>query len=191
MLDDLGFIGLVQGKQATPLHQKVFGKVDGASYLKFFQNRVFTVGKSLCGDDNAVACVLSLWDNEIFITPNYTKFDHPQIARLSVIFHEARHTEKKEGNWPHATCPKPFLNDQGQNQISIWTGAALAGEPACDATPMGSYGIQTIFLKNLALNCTNCTEKVKADAELFADDQLNRIIDADSKAQLKKDFGQK
>ncbi len=191
ILDDLKFMGQVQGTQATPLHQKVFGPVSGASYLQFFQNRVFNVGKSLCGDDHAVACVLSLWDNYIFITPNYTKFDHPQMARLSVIYHEARHTEKNQGNWPHASCPKPFLDQRGQNIVSIWTGAMLAGESACDATAFGSYGVQTILLKNMAEHCTNCNEKVKADSELFGSDQLNRIIDTQSRAQLEKDFAQK
>ena len=71
---------------------------------------------------------------------------------------------------------------------SIWTGALLAGEPACDTTAFGSYGTQTILLKNIALNCTNCSEKVKADADIFGQDQLGRIIDASSKAAMVKDF---
>jgi len=189
ILNDLEFMGSLKGTKATPLHRKIFGKVDGRTYLRWFEDRVSTVGKNLCGSDTAVACVLSMWPNKIWMTPNYTKFSQPQIARLSVIYHEARHTEADEGFWPHATCPKPFLNDEGKDVRSIWTGALLQGEPACDVTAFGSYGTQTILLKNIAMNCSNCTEKVRADADLFANDQLIRIIDPSSKAAMKKDFG--
>jgi len=189
ILNDLEFMGSLKGSKATPLHRKIFGKVDGQSYLRWFDDRVSTVGKNLCGSDTAVACVLSAWPNKIWMSPNYTKFSQPQIARLSVIYHEARHTEADERFWPHATCPRPFLNDEGKDVRSIWTGALLQGEPACDVTAFGSYGSQTILLKNIALNCDNCTEKVRADADLFANDQLIRIIDPSSKAAMKKDFG--
>ncbi len=191
MLNDLSFMNSITSQKSTALHRKIFGSVDGPSYQAWFAKRVFSVGKNLCGSSNAVACVIPSWANKMWITPNYTKFDHPQIARLSVIYHEARHTEEDNDNWPHATCPIPFLNESGQDMRSIWTGAALAGEPACDVTAFGSYGSQTILLKNIALNCTNCSDKVKADADLFAKDQLGRIIDAASKTAMKSDFGMK
>lgn len=189
MLNDLAFMKSVQSTSATPLHQKIFGKVDGASYMAWFNQRVFEVGKDDCGSPTAVACVISIYANKMWMTPNYTKFDQPQIARLSVVFHEARHTERQNGNWSHATCPTPFRNDQGQDVRSIWTGALLAGRPACDVTPLGSYGSQTILLKNIAMNCTSCNQKVKADADIFATDQLIRIIEPKSKTAMKSDFG--
>ncbi len=192
MLDDLSFMNAIQGATASALHQKVFGKVDGATYKTWFNSRITSVGKDTCGSTTAVACVMPYEDeHKMWVTPNYTQFDHPQIARLSVIYHEARHSEGNNGNWSHATCPTPFLNDQGQPMVSIWTGAVLAGLPACDKTPFGSYGSQTILLKNIAANCSNCNAKVKADADLFGNDQLGRITDAASKAQMKKDFGMK
>jgi hypothetical protein len=190
MLQDLAFIGGVQSTKTTPLHQKVFGKVDGPTYAKWFGTRIFSIGKNNCGSGNAVACVIPYYDNnKMWVTKNYTQFDHPQIARVSVIYHEARHSESQNGNWSHATCPTPFRDANGNDIKSIWTGALLAGQPACDVTPFGSYGSQTILLKNIALNCANCNSKVKADADIFANDQLGRIIDAKSKAMMKADFG--
>ena len=127
--------------------------------------------------------------NKMWVTKNYTQFDHPQVARVSVTYHEARHSETQNGNWSHATCPTPFKDANGNDMKSIWTGALLQGQPACDVTAFGSYGSATILLKNIAMNCSNCNSKVKADADIFGNDQINRIIDANSKAAMKADFG--
>jgi hypothetical protein len=191
ILDDFAFIQSIKSSTATPMHQKVFGDVDGANYINWFNKRVFSVGLNDCGNPNAVACVITKVANKIWMTPNYVKFNHPQIARLSVVYHEARHTEAANGNWSHANCPTPFKNDQGQDMQSIWTGALLAGQPACDITAFGSYGSATIFLKNIAKNCSTCTDKVKADADLFGTDQLGRIIDLESKKSMILDFAGK
>ncbi len=190
MLDDLAFIQSIQSNgSVTPFHQAIFGAVNGPSYYQWFTSRVLQVGKDDCGSANAVACVIpSVSDTKIWITDNYIKFSHPQIARLSVVYHEARHTESNHGNWAHATCPTPFVDDLGHEMRSIWTGASLSGEPACDVTPYGSYGSATIFLKNISKFCSNCSDKVKTDAGIYGDDQLNRITDGPSKAAMKNDF---
>lgn len=191
MVDDLKFVESVQGAQQTPLHQQIFGAVDGQKYKVFFESRVKSVGMSSCGGGNAVACVQPIWaPTTMWLTQNYIKFSHPQIARLMVVFHEARHTERNNRNWGHATCPTPFLDENGKDKVSIWTGAQLAGEPACDITPMGSYGSSTIMLKNISLKCDNCSEKVKMDADLYATDQLGRISDAQAKKTMLADFAQ-
>lgn len=189
MIQDMQFMGTLQGVTATPLHQQIFGIVDGATYVKWFESRVTAVGMNDCGSDKAVACVIPMFDSsKIWLTQNYVKFSHPQIAKMMVVFHEARHTEDANGNWGHATCPTPF-NDRDGNEIkSIWTGATLAGEAACDVTPLGSYGSSTILLKNVQKYCTNCTDKVKMDAGLYSDDQLKRITDAGARDQMDKDF---
>jgi hypothetical protein len=189
MQDDLAFMAQIEGLAPTALHNQIFGKVDGPTYATWFNSRITKIGKNDCGSASAVACVMPFANpHKMWVTPNYTNFDHPQIARISVIYHEARHSESQNGNWGHATCPTPFLDAQGHDMVSIWTGASLAGQPACDVTPMGSYGSQTILLKNIALKCTNCTDKVKQDAEIFAEDQLGRITSATAKAQMISDF---
>jgi hypothetical protein len=51
----------------------------------------------------------------------------------------------------------------------------LAGQPACDDTADGAYGITATMLENIALYCSNCSEKIKADAELVFTDGVNRL----------------
>lgn len=179
---DLLFIDSVQGAQSSPLHQEIYGPLHGESYNKFINLRIKSIGLSDCGNPNSVACFVPMLGlSKIWMTPNYVKFSHPQIARLMVVFHEARHTEiitNGSLDWKHATCPKVFNDKTGQPLRSIFTGAVLAGEAACDKTAYGAYGISLILLKNISKFCTNCNEKVKMDAGIYADDQLNRIISA-------------
>jgi hypothetical protein len=189
MRADMAFMGTIKGGSATPLHKKIFGTVDGATYVKFFNTRVSAIGMDDCGSAKAVACVIPFQDpSKMWLTQNFIKFDHPQISRMMIVFHEARHTESRNGNWSHATCPTPFLDANGKDMVSIWTGATLAGEPACDVTPLGSYGSSTILLKNVQKFCTNCTDKVKMDAGLYADDQMGRVTDASARQQMESDF---
>jgi hypothetical protein len=189
MTSDLGFVSTIQGNGASSLHQQIFGQVDGPTYQKFFESRVQAVGLNDCGNGAAVACVIPMIDSsKIWLTQNYIKFSHPQIARLMVVFHESRHTEDQNGNWGHATCPTPFLDKNGQDMKSIWTGASLAGQPACDVTPFGSYGSSMIMLKNVSKFCTNCGDKVKMDAGIYADDQFGRVIDPGAIQQINKDL---
>jgi hypothetical protein len=186
---DMAFIKGMQGNGATPLHKEIFGQVDGAGYVKFFESRVSGVGMNDCGGGKAVACVIPFFDSsKIWLTRNYTDFDHPQVAKMMVVFHEARHTEDDHGNWSHATCPTPFKDADGSEMKSIWTGSTLAGEPACDVVSRGSYGSSTIMLKNIQKFCANCTEKVKMDAGIYSDDQLKRITGTSAKAEMQKDF---
>lgn len=189
MLGDLEFIASIKGSEGSPLHQKIFGSVDGKSYANFFKTRVTGIGLDDCGHGNAVACVIPWSDpSKMWLTENFINFSHPQIARLMIVFHESRHTETEHGNWSHATCPEPFLNDKDEAMKSIWTGASLASEPACDSTPLGSYGSSAIMLKNIQKRCVNCTDKVKMDAGLYADDQMGRITNASAKKQIQADF---
>jgi hypothetical protein len=189
MKADLAFINQVTGSGQTKFHQQIFGEMSGAKYQTFFETRIKTVGLDDCGDPNAVACVIPMENpNKMWLTQNFIKFSHPQVARVMVVYHESRHSETAHNNWPHDTCPTPFLDANGKDMKSIWTGASLAGEPACDSTPLGSYGSSTIMLKNIALFCTNCGDKVKMDADLYATDHLGRIDVASVKQAMLKDF---
>lgn len=188
MEDDLTFIRTIKGSSATPFHKEIFGNVDGTTYGKFFDTRIFKVGLDACGGGSAVACVKMLYLNKMWLTQNFIKFSHPQISRLMVVFHEARHTEIMKGSWAHDTCPVPFLDENGKDKVSIWTGAKLQGEAACDSKYQGSYGSSTIMLKNIAKFCTNCSDKVKMDADIYAADQLGRINNANVKNAMLADF---
>jgi hypothetical protein len=187
-MNDLNFIASIQSTTQSDLHKQIFGAVDGGEYARFFDTRIREIGMDDCGSGNAVACVITFYANKMWLTQNYIKFSHPQIARLMVLFHEARHTERQNRNWPHANCPRPFVDEQGNPMKSIWTGAPLAGQAACDSTPMGSYGSSMILLKNVSKFCTNCTDKVKMDAGIYADDQFGRVTNASAREQIKNDL---
>ncbi len=176
VINDLSFIKTISSaNKATPFHKQIFGTVNGLGYLRFFETRIQKVGMG-CGDGMAVACVKPyVASNIMWLTENYIKFSHPAIARMMVVFHEARHGEAQNGNWHHATCPTPFLGPDRKEVKSIWTGSVLAGEPACDITPFGSYGSSTIMLANISKYCTNCNSKVRMDAKIYANDQLKRL----------------
>lgn len=189
MEQDLQFMGTLTGSQTSALHRQIFGIMDGARYSEFFASRVHSVGLNSCGSANAVACVMPFFaPDKMWITQNYIKFSHPQIARAMVVYHEARHTESQNGNWGHATCPTPFVGADGKEIKSIWTGAVLAGQAACDETPFGSYGSSMILLKNISKFCDNCGEKVKMDAGIYADDQFKRVINEDAIRQIRNDL---
>lgn len=187
-IDDLTMIGTIQSAEASDLHKQIFGAVDGQTYTQFFDTRVNSIGMDSCGGGNAVACVYPSRGKRMFLTQNYVNFSHPQIARLMILFHEARHTEAASGNWMHATCPTPFVDEAGKEIRSIWTGARLAGQPACDITPRGSYGSSMILLKNVSKFCSSCSEKVKMDAGIYADDQFKRVINTRAKQDIVDDL---
>lgn len=189
MINDLAFMNQVTGEKQTPFHQQIFAAVNGGTYKKFFETRITSVGVDACGGGAAVACVQPFFDpNKMWLTQNFIKFNHPQIARLMVVYHEARHSETQNRNWGHDTCPRPFRDENGKDKTSIWTGAKLEGEPACDSTYKGSYGSSTVMLKNISKFCTNCSDKVKMDADIYAMDQLGRISRADVKKAMLADF---
>jgi hypothetical protein len=189
-VEDLNVAQMAQGSSQTPLHKEIYGAVDGKTYQKFFEERITMVGLDACGGgDSVVACVQPFAGvHTMWLTENFVKFKMPQVARMMVIFHEARHTEAKNRFWSHDTCPTPFLDENGKDIRGLFSGVKLEGQDACDSTPYGSYGSSTIMMKNLAKYCTNCSEKTKMDADMMANDQINRIDVASVKQQMKDDF---
>lgn len=190
MLQDLGFMNQLAGSgQQTPFHKQIFNEISGSSYKTYFETRITSVGIDDCGGGAAVACVQPFFNpHKMWLTNNFIQFSHPQVARMMVVYHEARHSESKNGNWRHDYCPRPFRDENGKDKVSIWTGAKLEGEAACDSTYLGSYGSSTIMLKNISKFCANCTDKVKMDADIYAMDQLGRISRTDVKKAMLADF---
>lgn len=188
--NDLALANQIQSSGQTPFHKEIYGSVSGASYKKFFEDRITEVGLDACGGGGSVAaCVQPFFSpNKMWLTPNFVKASAPQIARVMIIYHEARHTESQHGNWSHDNCPTPFLDEQGHDIVGLISGAKLEGLAACDSTYLGSYGSSTVMVKNIAKFCTNCSDKVKLDAEIWASDQLNRIDRPSVKKAMIADF---
>jgi hypothetical protein len=189
MKDDLKVVYQITGSGKTPFHLEIFGKVEGAAYKNFFETRVLSVGMDDCGGGGAVACVQPGWDpTKMWLSPNFVQFDMGQMERLNIIFHEARHTEEDAYFWGHDDCPVPFLDETGHDIRGSKSGIKLEGLPACDSTLYGSYGSSTIMAKNIAKYCTNCTDKIKQDAELLVEEMMLRMYKPTTKNKMRADF---
>lgn len=189
---DLAFASSISGKNASPLHQEVFGKgpLSGENYTRFISERITLFRISECGGRNAVlACVNTPMDTTTLrITPSYLELGLPQLYRMGTILHEARHTERENEWWHHSSCPTPFFDGKGEMVRGKFSGVVLTGAPACDSVALGAYGIEVLFFANVAQNCSSCTEKVRMDGEIFAEDTLLRVADPGAKRKLLEDL---
>lgn len=193
---DLDLAASIKFSKTSALHQQIFGKQN--AYISWFSKKIKKISLGKCmGHETAVACVLPIFEPEkMQVTQRYLDMNAPQVARMSVMFHEAKHTEYNprvnESDpdlrfWMHAKCPAPFLDEQNQERTSIWTGLPLSGVDGCDIVANGSYGTVVVMLRNISRYSTNTNEKLKADAEIYAADQQIRIIDAAAIEQLNND----
>ena len=191
ILQDLDFVKAIDGNGSSAFYKQIFAQknLNGTDLMAFFDQRISSFGRNSCGGGPAVAACVIPWMNSstMWITPNYEKNNMPQIYRVSIIFHESRHTEDNHGNWGHATCPTPYLDDNGKDIVGIISGTKMQGLAACDTTPVGAYGMQAVLLKNIEKNCTTCNDKLKMDAKLYGDDGIYRISNLPARQQLRND----
>jgi len=190
MQTDLRLLQDMKGQDATPIFRQMFaGAFSGATLYDFFKARIKAVGMDDCDGPLMAACVIhSLSRTTLFLTESYSKFDMPQVFRVSILLHESRHTEAEGHFWMHAKCPRPFRDWKGQPVISMVSHAPLDGQPACDQTAYGAYGLQAEFLKNTEMYCENCNEKVKLDAKIFGTDTVRRISNPAASAEIRRDL---
>jgi hypothetical protein len=188
--EDLAFLHSLSGDGSSPTFSEIFSATyDGETLADFLSARIRSFDSDDCnGEPGTVACVISaLSPNILFLTPDYARFAMPQVFRVSVLLHESRHSE--EAYRYHVRCPDPFRDDKGNDIVSSFSGLKLAGQLACDANASGAYGVQVEFLGNTQLHCQNCSEKVKTDAELYAQDALLRVLSAGEKEKIRQDLG--
>ncbi len=180
---DLRFLDSVRNSRVSKLHRDIFGSAKPGEYANWFHSRVDYFGYGDCGgSSSAVACVQGRSDRKIWVTRNYVEIEHPQVARVMTLYHEARHTESDRRNWPHSRCPIFY------KQKSIWTGGSLNWHFACDRTEYGSYGSASILLNNVSRFCANCSEKVRSDGAIYSNDQIRRITKKAAFLRIQSDF---
>jgi hypothetical protein len=122
----------------------------------------------------------------IWIYLEFSNSQYPIVFRQSVLLHEARHLDGGTTYpWKHVFCPIPYSDEVGDPIIV--QGVGLAGQLRCDDDERGAYGAQIEFLNNLAKFCTNCTEKIKADAAYYASAYLDSVMEP-ARQRLKKDI---
>jgi hypothetical protein len=98
------------------------------------------------------------------------------ILRLSVFFHEARHSDGngKSLGFYHANCPKTH---------------DYADQPACDENLNGPYAVGTLVLKEMVKNCSlHCNEAEKETLKTIIVDFYSRIIDKTHKGEKSTDW---
>jgi hypothetical protein len=85
------------------------------------------------------------------------------LIRLSVLFHEARHSDGNGDNvtFPHAMCPD-------------WHD--YAGNYSCDSSSNGPYVVDSIMLKNLRSACVGCSNTEIQTFKAFQADAESRLL---------------
>ena len=196
ILSDLDFVEKIQTTSETPFHHTVFGGYGGAVYSRWFGQRINKFGGVYEGGRNSLASFMSGYPAELFVTLDYFSDENiPQMGRISIYFHEARHAEGGyTPNHPHVMCPKNFKDKNGNEIVGRFTKIKIAGRAGCDSDPMGSYGISLIMMRNIAMYCQNCNQMEKAQAQLYAEDYFQRIANENgsvfkARNELKNDLG--
>ncbi|MGK5090089.1 hypothetical protein WDW86_21265 [Bdellovibrionota bacterium FG-2] len=179
-VQDMTVLGTFSGKKVSPLHEKYFGPLSGGTYLAFIFRRV----SQIAYDPNETFATARSRGDRITLAPTYPQL--PQALRMSLLIHESAHSHG--GPW-HSLCPKPYLDEQGNPAKSGASGVLLEGLGACDYDLQGAYGMQAVFLGNIARNCDSCSEKIRQDAELYLPNTFLRFPDLELRRVLMEDCG--
>jgi hypothetical protein len=116
--------------------------------------------------------------------------DYPDVARLGVLVHEARHSDCPEG-LPNAFFQSGDLSrlrQCGHNHTRCPAGHTFGGLPACDSEPWGAYSVSMVYFSTLARSCANCSEQDRQVAEAQALDSSSRLM-LDREAMLGGSYG--
>lgn len=176
---DIDNVSLLQFRARTPLFERFFGTSGSLG----IENYITGLVKNISWLDNPPEGVMAAAsDGVMFLSKGYISSSIPQVGRLGIVIHEARHLAR--GGWPHTWCPSPYHFVIGMSAYRIPELDHLE-VAACDDTELGAYGVQYAFLRAVAESCSNCTDKVIMDAKFFSDvDGIVRISNAKAAARL-------
>jgi len=184
---DLAFARTLRGPDASPLHRKLFGDspLDGGLYEAFFKARVTHLRGAgvLTGCADAIACHGAM--KTVRLTERYADPRLPQIVRLSLLLHEARHSD--DGSYDHFTCSSKLQGPDGRPLRSPYLDVEVGGLRACDEDPLGAYGVQIVMLRNVQRFCETCEPEVKAEARRYADFLMNLVVSEEARRELASD----
>lgn len=108
-------------------------------------------------------------------------FEQPLAVRLSVLVHEAKHTQP--GDRGHSPCPPAYAWEYQDTKVPL---PETAGQLACDFTPLDSYGVGFLFGMALANSCQSsiCTDELKTMALQGAREAILHIADPKAVGEL-------
>lgn len=97
------------------------------------------------------------------------------LIRLSVFFHEGRHSDGNGSNvtFPHAKCP---------------TGHDYAGNFSCDNSTNGPYAVDSVMLKNLKNACVGCSKTEINTFKAFQADAESRRLPGSTFKDIRAEF---
>src|SRR5262249_34361635 len=98
---DLDFMKTIEGSDRSKRHAKIYGDVAGADYMKFFLDRIETIGYAGEMGDSVMAFVRPFDPHTMWLTTNIVKYKAPQAWRVATLWHESRHSEEENDNWHH------------------------------------------------------------------------------------------
>ena len=124
------------------------------------------------------------------LIPNTKEQPFTPVSRTSILIHEARHSDCRDGIGPDElarlmqhklplsrTCG--YMHKVCEAKITLPDGTAVdnpyAGAAACDDIAWGAYSVQAVYAMSLAKNCTNCSEHEKQEALMVGSDALMRL----------------
>jgi hypothetical protein len=186
---DIALLYSLEATEQSSLHKQIFNGADGKAYERYLRSQVRHIGYSDCGNSGSAACAEPMYaDTTIWLTDKYQSASLPQILRAQIFLHERKHLEPggTPYGWSHIECPSPYLDESGQDIKSLISGKKFAGFYACDQDHYGSFAVGVSMLYQVAKNCSNCSEKVKQDAKLYADEYVQLIIEPKSRAMLRE-----
>jgi len=116
----------------------------------------------------------------ITLGPGYTK-SLPQLARVSVQVHEARHSDCTGGLPPSdvellQAGEAPLTTSCGHSHVECPPGHEFAGLPACDDHAWGAYAVEMLFAEAVGSHCPKCTEEDRQIGMIIALDSSTRIL---------------
>ena len=182
---DLDYAKSLKAIKVSPLHEKIFGPM-GIGYLQFLDKNLEFIAWYAGSVPKGVGGFVKAAEKNkktFYLTSEFLNYDLPPLYRIGLYLHESRHTEVTDPG--HRLCPDNYKDENGEDIVTHFGRVVLSGKPGCDVGYSNAYGITVTYYLNILHNCENCSEKVKMDAEIFAEDSLNRLpLQQDKKALL-------
>jgi len=174
---DHHFLTSLQGSQGSDLHQLLFhGPVNGVVYTKYLDQRITQAQIGDCNSAQAFACWRSDSPHTMIYPQASLASNPPQMMRIMVLAHEAKHAEPDQDHFAHVNCSAAVLYNLG---VLV----PIVGTHNCDNDLKGAYGTSLVLLKNIENFCANCTDKIKQDADLYSGASLASIdVDEERRA---------
>lgn len=136
------------------------GRLDPQRMQKYlgqirYSSSICPQGSTACADPR---------HGDIYLTAKY--FASNEAERMSILVHELRHLEPEE--WLHVDCANPFIflqPDIQTGRIQKFHIKHMDGlKDQCDGSDLGAYAAQVTFASMIIDNCTNCSRKLREEA---------------------------